>query len=79
MLDAWINGKTGYPMVDACMRCLANTGFSEFQNESYVVSFACYGFASFLENYHEPLARLFHDYEPGIHLSQLQMQGCDRV
>ena len=29
----------------------------------------------FLKTIHEPLAWLFHDYEPGIHLSQLQMQA----
>ena len=24
---AWREGKTGYPLVDACMRCLIETGF----------------------------------------------------
>ena len=75
MLDAWINGKTGYPMVDACMRCLANTGFLNFRMRAMVVSFACYGLHLSWKTIHEPLARLFHDYEPGIHLSQLQMQA----
>ena len=40
-----------------------------------VVSFACYGLHLSWRTIHEPLARLFHDYEPGIHLSQLQMQA----
>ena len=75
MLDAWINGKTGYPMVDACMRCLAGTGFLNFRMRAMVVSFACYGLHLSWKTIHEPLARLFHDYEPGIHLSQLQMQA----
>ena len=51
MLDAWINGKTGYPMVDACMSCLAGTGFLNFRMRAMVVSFACFGFSSFLENH----------------------------
>ena len=75
MLEAWINGKTGYPMVDACMRCLAGTGFLNFRMRAMVVSFACYGLHLSWKTIHEPLARLFHDYEPGIHLSQLQMQA----
>ena len=40
-----------------------------------VVSFACFGLHLSWRTIHEPLARLFHDYEPGIHLSQLQMQA----
>lgn len=74
-LEAWINGRTGYPMVDACMRCLASTGFLNFRMRAMVVSFACYGLHLCWRTIHEPLARLFHDYEPGIHLSQLQMQA----
>ena len=74
-LDAWVNGQTGYPMVDACMRCLAHTGFLNFRMRAMVVSFACFGLHLSWRTIHEPLARLFHDYEPGIHLSQLQMQA----
>ena len=50
MLDAWINGKTGYPMVDACMGALP-APVSEFQNESYGRKFCLLWFASFLENH----------------------------
>ena len=75
ILNAWIHGHTGYPMVDACMRCLQDNGFLNFRMRAMVVSFACYGLHLSWQTIHEPLARLFHDYEPGIHLSQLQMQA----
>ncbi len=74
-LDAWINGYTGYPMIDACMRCLQATGFMNFRMRAMVVSFAVYGLHLSWRTIHAPLARVFLDYEPGIHLSQLQMQA----
>ena len=40
-----------------------------------VVSFACFGLHLSWKKIHQPLAKLFLDYEPGIHLSQLQMQA----
>ena len=75
ILNTWVHGQTGYPMVDACMRCLQDNGFLNFRMRAMVVSFACYGLHLSWRTIHEPLARLFHDYEPGIHLSQLQMQA----
>jgi deoxyribodipyrimidine photo-lyase len=74
-LDAWLEGKTGYPMVDACMRCLQSTGFLNFRMRAMVVSFACYGLHLSWQKIHAPLAQIFLDYEPGIHLPQLQMQA----
>ena len=74
-LGAWVAGKTGFPMVDACMRCLGETGFMNFRMRAMIVSFACFGLHLSWRFIHEPLARLFLDYEPGIHLSQLQMQA----
>ena len=74
-LDAWVAGQTGFPMVDACMRCLGETGFMNFWMRAMIVSFACFGLHLSWRFIHEPLARLFLDYEPGIHLSQLQMQA----
>jgi len=40
-----------------------------------VVSFACFGLHLSWRTIHAPLAQVFLDYEPGIHLSQLQMQA----
>ncbi len=72
---AWSEGRTGYPMVDACMRSLNATGWINFRMRAMLVSFASYDLwldwrctASFL-------ARAFIDYEPGIHYPQMQMQS----
>jgi deoxyribodipyrimidine photo-lyase len=74
-LGAWIAGQTGFPMVDASMRCLNETGFMNFRMRAMVVSFACFGLHLSWRTIHRPLACLFTDYEPGVHLSQLQMQA----
>ena len=73
--DAWCHGQTGYPMVDACMRALHQTGWINFRMRAMLVSFAAY---HLWLHWREPavyLARLFLDYEPGIHYSQIQMQS----
>jgi len=75
LLATWLDGRTGYPMVDACMRCLGQTGFLNFRMRAMVVSFACFGLHLSWRLIHGPLAQIFLDYEPGIHLSQLQMQA----
>ena len=75
LLQAWLSGHTGFPMVDACMRCLSETGFLNFRMRAMVVSFACFGLHLSWRFIHPPLAQRFLDYEPGIHLSQLQMQA----
>ncbi len=72
---AWQSGRTGYPMVDACMRSLAATGWLNFRMRAMLVSFASY---DLWLHWREPalhLARLFSDYEPGIHYCQIQMQS----
>ena len=46
-----------------------------FRMRAMVVSFACFGLHLSWRTLHGPLARIFLDYEPGIHLSQLQMQA----
>lgn len=74
-LQAWASGQTGYPLVDAAMRCLNATGFVNFQMRAMLVSFACHVMHLDWRSIHPILARSFRDYEPGIHLSQLQMQA----
>jgi deoxyribodipyrimidine photo-lyase len=72
---AWCAGRTGYPMVDACMRALHQTGWINFRMRAMLVSFASY---HLWLHWRQPaiyLARLFLDYEPGIHYSQIQMQA----
>lgn len=75
LLEAWRAGLTGYPLVDAVMRCLAATGFVNFRMRAMAVSFACHALHLDWRLIHPPLARVFRDYDPGIHLSQLQMQA----
>jgi deoxyribodipyrimidine photo-lyase len=74
-LAAWCAGRTGFPFVDACMRALAATGWINFRMRAMLMAFASY---HLWLHWREPglhLARLFTDYEPGIHFSQLQMQS----
>lgn len=75
LLNAWQNGQMGLPLVDACMRCLAATGFLNFRMRAMVVSAGCFGLAQSWKSLYYPLARVFLDYEPGIHFSQIQMQA----
>jgi deoxyribodipyrimidine photo-lyase len=73
--NAWKNGLTGYPFIDACMRALRATGWINFRMRAMLVSFASY---HLWLHWREPslhLARMFLDYEPGIHYSQIQMQS----
>ncbi len=74
-IAAWKKGKTGYPLVDACMRCVVKTGYLNFRMRALVVSF-------FTHHLWQPwqegvvfLGRQFLDFEPGIHYPQFQMQA----
>jgi deoxyribodipyrimidine photo-lyase len=73
--ECWANGQTGYPFVDACMRSLNATKWLNFRARALVVSFASYALNLDWRGFGPHLARNFLDYEPGIHYSQLQMQG----
>jgi len=73
-ITAWQEGKTGVPIVDACMRCLHETGYINFRMRAMVVSFFVYNLWQDWRELHF-LARQFLDYEPGIHYPQLQMQS----
>jgi deoxyribodipyrimidine photo-lyase len=72
---AWCEGRTGYPMVDACMRSLVATGWLNFRMRAMLVSFASYHLWLHWRQTGLFLARQFLDYEPGIHWSQMQMQS----
>jgi deoxyribodipyrimidine photo-lyase len=74
-IDAWARGRTGFPFVDACMRSLAATGWLNFRMRAMVMAFASY---HLWEDWRLPaqvLARMFVDFEPGIHYPQVQMQS----
>jgi deoxyribodipyrimidine photo-lyase len=74
-IQAWQSGRTGYPLVDAAMRCVRQTGYLNFRLRALVVSFLTHHlFQDFRSGSHW-LARQFLDFEPGIHYGQFQMQA----
>jgi deoxyribodipyrimidine photo-lyase len=73
--EAWKTGKTGYPLVDACMRCVMATGYVNFRMRSMLVTFLTHNLWLDWQKGAIHLARQFLDYEPGIHYSQFQMQS----
>ncbi|MCC5854347.1 MAG: deoxyribodipyrimidine photo-lyase [Idiomarina sp.] len=74
-LSAWMRGKTGFPLVDACMRCLQKTGYINFRMRAMLVSMLTHHLWLDWRYGAKHLGRLFLDFEPGIHYPQLQMQA----
>ena len=74
-LDAWREGRTGYPLIDACMRCLMQTGYLNFRARAMVVSFLTHHLWQDWRLGAAWLGSLFLDFEPGIHYPQMQMQA----
>ncbi|MFT4994380.1 MAG: deoxyribodipyrimidine photo-lyase [Paraglaciecola sp.] len=72
---AWKQGQTGFPLIDACMRCLEQTGYINFRMRSMLVSFLCHQLDVDWRKGVTHLARVFLDFEPGIHYPQFQMQA----
>ena len=72
---AWKYGETGYPMVDASMRCLRETGWLNFRMRAMCVSF----FTDILQQPWKIGADYFHyhliDSDPGINYTQWQYQA----
>ena len=75
LYEAWQEGKTGYPLVDACMRCVKQTGYLNFRMRAMVVSFLTHHLWLDWKKGADYLARQFLDFEPGIHYPQFQMQA----
>jgi deoxyribodipyrimidine photo-lyase len=71
----WENGFTGFPLVDACMRCLHETGYINFRMRAMLTSFATHLLWLPWQSITPHLARQFLDFEPGIHFPQIQMQA----
>ena len=72
---AWCRGETGFPMVDACMRALLQTGWINFRMRAMLISFATYHLWLHWRRPAIFLARHFLDFKPGIHFPQIQMQS----
>nr|WP_171236565.1 deoxyribodipyrimidine photo-lyase [Ruegeria sp. HKCCA6837] len=75
LLAAWSKGETGYPFLDACMRSLQATGWLNFRMRAMVMATASYHLWLDWRAPGQHLARMFTDYEPGIHWNQVQMQS----
>ncbi len=73
--NALLEGRTGWPLVDACIAMLRSTGWINFRMRAMIVSVAAYPLWLHWRPVGLWLARLFLDYEPGIHWPQLQMQS----
>jgi deoxyribodipyrimidine photo-lyase len=75
LVSAWSEGRTGFPFVDACMRSLKATGWLNFRMRSMAMAFSSYHLWQDWRLPAQALARLFTDFEPGIHYAQAQMQS----
>jgi deoxyribodipyrimidine photo-lyase len=73
-LHAFEDGKTGIPLIDACMACLLQTGWLNFRFRSALANFACMGLGLHWKDVGHILARLFVDFDGGaIHWSQMRI------
>lgn len=75
LVRAWEEGRTGFPLIDACMRCVRATGYLNFRMRALLVSFLTHHLWQPWQAGVHHLARQFLDYEPGIHYPQFQMQA----
>ena len=75
LLKAWREGQTGYPLIDASMRCLLATGYINFRSRAMLVSFLTHHLWQDWQQGAVWLGSLFLDFEPGIHYPQMQMQA----
>ena len=71
--QAWFNGETGFPLVDASMRCLIETGYVNFRMRAMLASFFTHILWQPWQAATTHLSQQFLDFEPGIHFPQLQM------
>ena len=74
-IKAWKTGNTGYPLIDASMRALKETGWINFRMRAMLVSFLTFNLDQDWREGVYYMAQLFLDYEPGIHFTQFQMQA----
>ncbi|WP_240794113.1 FAD-binding domain-containing protein [Pseudorhodobacter turbinis] len=75
LMEAWAQGQTGFPFLDACMRYLTASGWLNFHARAMLVSFATYYLRLDWRAVGHVLARRFTDYDPGIHWPQVELQS----
>lgn len=74
-LQRWQQGITGWPLVDAAMRAIRHSGWINFRMRAMLMAVASYQLWLHWRDPALHLARLFTDFEPGIHYPQVQMQS----
>jgi len=74
-IKAFFEAKTGIPIIDAAILCLKKTGYVNFRTRAMLVSFFVHNLNQRWQDLAHFLARLFLDYESGIHYPQIQMQS----
>jgi deoxyribodipyrimidine photo-lyase len=74
-LQAWNTGTTGFPAIDAAMRYYRKHGWLAFRSRAMITSFACHALRLPWQTMVYELSKLMHDYVPGIHVAQVQMQA----
>jgi len=75
LFEAFTEGRTGYPLIDACVRAVRQEGWLTFRMRAMLMSFVSNHLWLPWRETGLFLARAFTDYEPGIHWSQVQMQS----
>lgn len=73
--QAFVEARTGYPMIDASLKFLYRTGWINFRMRAMLMSFCSYHLWLHWRKPAVHLAQHFLDFEPGIHYSQAQMQS----
>lgn len=75
LIAAWKDGQTGYPLIDAGIEAVKETGYLNFRMRAVLVSFLCHQLWQDWQAGAAFLAQQFLDYIPGIHYPQFQMQN----
>lgn len=73
--DRWASGRTGFPMIDASMRMLHETGWTNMRMRGMLASFALNELWLPPRQVGLHLARLFLDLEPAIHWGQIAIHA----
>lgn len=75
LVDAWKRGQTGFPLVDASMRALEQTGYLNFRMRALVATFFCHILREWWKRGADHFYAHLIDADPGINYAQWQMQA----
>ena len=75
-LQAWLDGRTGFPFLDACMRALKATGWLSYRTRALAMGFVSHHLWLDWQMPAERFAALFTDFVPAIHYAQAELQAA---